>query len=1028
MSIINEKIKIDKIYHLADIHIRNDDSRTDEYKTVFNNLIKEINNDKNENENVLIVVAGDIVHNKTVLRPICIELTSLFFKQLLTIGEVIVIPGNHDCNISNPKSMNALKPIINHLNYKHNNKIHLLEKTGIYYYGNLQLGHTSIFSNYVINPEKNNKYKKIALYHGTLHGSTVDNETKLTGIFNNKDFKKWDWVLLGDIHKHQYLNNKKTIAYSSSLIQQNYGENLTDHGMIIWNLNSNTSIFKKIYNPYGFVSVNFKEGKCVYEPNKFPKYSRLRVIYSQMKRNEVENEIEKIKKKHNIIDTVVCREFDKSIPKSFSSLLNNSTNKNNSERSVIDFLIDKIRKSKILGKEEVEPIIKIIEDLVKELGVYEQNCKTLNLDSLQFDNLFGFGKNNEIKFSNWSKIVGLIAPNGYGKSSLVDTILYSIFDKFTSGDRTDVVNIKTKRGTSNINFRVNNDKYNIQRGITVSGNNQKRRRYDISINKNEKNITEDGKSLSNQQVERDICNYQDVLDTAIIPQNSITFTDLDNRRKKDYIYKLFNLDILDQIYKKARYHHKSLLHQYTVYQNEFNKAKDKVDYDNYQELLKKKEKIKGSLNVKRLYPELSLNQLLVERNKINPINYNNNPENGDLDANIFHFYELEKELETNIKNLNNNKKKKDIILIDINEFKNSINELYNRKKDLENKINKRKDKKELALNILEWYKGRANVMEQLNFNEDCKECNKNIIIKNESINNQNKQEYRIKKFKRRLEKSQNKIKQINQEINNLEYKFENSQNELNNISNCIENLEEKNKNIKEELKNLENKIENIKTKKAIDLDEEIENVEKYGEMKNNIYFDWEEINRKIAVQEEWFNEVNRLNQELTKINNKKEMYNNICKVIDKDGVVDDILNNHFLKNVQSNVNNILGDIAGFFINIRYDNSGVKVHKILANRGHVNSNRLSGYEKFITNVVLKIVFNQLNCRLKTDFIIIDEGFSSCDNENVNKLKPLYEYLRRNFKWCLVISHIESIKDNFDQIINVDQENGFSLIKG
>ena len=37
--------------------------------------------------------------------------------------------------------------------------------------------------------------------------------------------------MLGDIHKYQYLNKEKTIAYSGSLVQQNFGESINLHGM-----------------------------------------------------------------------------------------------------------------------------------------------------------------------------------------------------------------------------------------------------------------------------------------------------------------------------------------------------------------------------------------------------------------------------------------------------------------------------------------------------------------------------------------------------------------------------------------------------------------------------------------------------------------------------------------------------------------------------------------------------------------------------------------------------------------------------
>ena len=43
--------------------------------------------------------------------------------------------------------------------------------------------------------------------------------------------KGYDPVLLGDIHKRQFMNKAKTIAYCGSLVQQNHGEEL-GHGYL----------------------------------------------------------------------------------------------------------------------------------------------------------------------------------------------------------------------------------------------------------------------------------------------------------------------------------------------------------------------------------------------------------------------------------------------------------------------------------------------------------------------------------------------------------------------------------------------------------------------------------------------------------------------------------------------------------------------------------------------------------------------------------------------------------------------------
>jgi hypothetical protein len=58
--------KIDKIFHIADVHIRNV-NRHKEYREVFKQLYSYIK--KHKTPNSVIYVAGDVVHAKTDMSP-----------------------------------------------------------------------------------------------------------------------------------------------------------------------------------------------------------------------------------------------------------------------------------------------------------------------------------------------------------------------------------------------------------------------------------------------------------------------------------------------------------------------------------------------------------------------------------------------------------------------------------------------------------------------------------------------------------------------------------------------------------------------------------------------------------------------------------------------------------------------------------------------------------------------------------------------------------------------------------------------
>ena len=106
--------QIDKIYHIADVHVRNL-KRHKEYRIVFNRLYRYIESTKTPNS--VIYIAGDVVHSKTDLSPESVDLVSEFFTQCANIAPTIIITGNHDCNLNNSYRLDALTPIVNAINH-----------------------------------------------------------------------------------------------------------------------------------------------------------------------------------------------------------------------------------------------------------------------------------------------------------------------------------------------------------------------------------------------------------------------------------------------------------------------------------------------------------------------------------------------------------------------------------------------------------------------------------------------------------------------------------------------------------------------------------------------------------------------------------------------------------------------------------------------------------------------------------------------------------------------------------------------
>ena len=130
--------KVDRIYHLSDIHIRNV-RRHKEYRSVFKKVYEEIGKNR---ENSVIYLGGDIVHAKLDMSPELIDLTSEFFTELANLCPLLVLPGNHDCNLNNKHRLDALSPIIKALD---NPNLHYLKDSGVYKVGDVGFSVMSVF-------------------------------------------------------------------------------------------------------------------------------------------------------------------------------------------------------------------------------------------------------------------------------------------------------------------------------------------------------------------------------------------------------------------------------------------------------------------------------------------------------------------------------------------------------------------------------------------------------------------------------------------------------------------------------------------------------------------------------------------------------------------------------------------------------------------------------------------------------------------------------------------------------------------
>ncbi len=50
----------------------------------------------------------------------------------------------------------------------------------------------------------------------------------------------------------------------------------------------------------------------------------------------------------------------------------------------------------------------------------------------------------------------------------------------------------------------------------------------------------------------------------------------------------------------------------------------------------------------------------------------------------------------------------------------------------------------------------------------------------------------------------------------------------------------------------------------------------------------------------------------------------------------------------------------------------------------------------------------------------------DSDNINAVEQLFQYLKNQFQFTLIVSHIDSMRDAVDNLLEIKKENNFSNI--
>jgi DNA repair exonuclease SbcCD nuclease subunit len=242
----------------------------DLYREQFETLIDEIrqhnilwHQENIQYEEIRIVVAGDIAHQKINISNEQLLLTSWFLKELSKYGKVVIIPGNHDFLENNTQRMDSITPVVQLLD---DPTIVYYKDSGDYIDDNIQWVVYSLYQHNA-RPEfiKDETKLTVGLFHGPIQGLSTDLGFEFEDAYDRLNFVDLDLLLCGDIHKRQQftLPNGGQAVMVGSLIQQNFGETVKHHGYGIYNVITNEYEFHDLPNEQPFLHFRINDIKDI---------------------------------------------------------------------------------------------------------------------------------------------------------------------------------------------------------------------------------------------------------------------------------------------------------------------------------------------------------------------------------------------------------------------------------------------------------------------------------------------------------------------------------------------------------------------------------------------------------------------------------------------------------------------------------------------------------------------------------------------------------------------------------------------
>lgn len=1042
-----------KCAHFADIHFRGL-SRHDEYKKVFTSAFKKLKDLQPD----VIFLGGDIVHSKTQgISPELIDTLRWWLTGLADIAPVHMILGNHDGLMLNEDRLDAITPIVRALD---NPNIKLMKGTGVYETGNPDFNwctfccfDTKTWSELSPPPGKIN----IALYHGPVNGSLTDQDWEINGdSIKTSFFDGYDYVMLGDIHKRQFLTEK--IAYPGSTIQQNYGEDV-EKGFLFWDIKDKEKFevkFIPLYNEHAFRTVRW-EGDVVSTLSSIPKNwsgSRFRIVHKGITQTEFKQLQTSLKENYSAYEVVSKNEADsfKGVDTEIATNIGKISRNDLRSFRQQDALMSEYVKPQELSDDHRSSLRALHKDIFSRC-VQAGSAKShqWRLRKLSFDNTFGYGEDNIIDFDTLNGITGIFGKNRVGKSSIPGTLSYALFNTSDRGSLKNVhiVNNRKTYCKASVDFSVGGEMYRAERQTIKKVS--RKGAVSAPTNLNLFKIDSSGSSIEDATGEqrretektlRDLVgSVEDFMMTSFAAQGSMNaFIKEGSTQRKNILTRFLDLQIFDDMLRAAK-------NEMSELRGEMKSAPDR----NWSELISEQLELKENLSTEMQEVEKELIDLKKVRDELKiqlaalpgSSLYTREQVQGQVSS-LNDMKTRELELKKKIVELSDSLESTTKRIEKIDAIKEqfpiaTLREELELQKSLSSQQELIESRLELELQRLESKKKSARKLERVPCGDQFPKCPyiKDAHKSASQLDDQKAAISVVRKELRALKSSLTSLlsKGLNDRLKKYEDILEKGQSlrlahsemrlgmkELEGDHQGVMTSIASGKSLLREMRL--RSIDEEKDTAVIAMKKQLTGVEsRINELDAERLY----LTEQISVSRQRSDSLAEEKERFGAIKERWETYNIFMQAVDKKGIPLTILSLQ-LPQINGELRKILQGVVNFELSLEADLDSNNMDIFI---DYGDSRRIiecgSGMEKMISSLALRVALINVCNAPRSDVLIIDEGFGALDDKSVEACSRLLTSLKKYFANILIISHVDAVKDVVDNILDIRKDGKDSNVR-